>query len=367
MPTLTQIVARVRDIILRPARTPEALESVALLTGAAAFVIGFPVSWLIFGRAHLAITGEGSIGWYAAVGGAAVAVLAFAAGRLAVRRASQDSDGGAGDRPANLLRWHDLIAIGGAYASIALLGWIGVSVLLEQSFIGAPVFAFPGAILVGVAFALTAYVAFLGAARLTPMSLSLDLAVFLVVGAFAAMLGSSDPKWWQHNLSSLGQTTNSAAPAFNATLIISGVIITTIARFATAGLPVDSHAQRRGRTLMRTGLVLVGIFLACVGVFPVNAFFLLHNTVATGMAVIFAVMICALPWLLPSLPRVFFGLGYVYVAVIVLLAIFFATGYYNLTAVELIAAVLIFSWIIVFLRTASAAAQRPAATDDVRR
>ncbi|MGO3234381.1 MAG: hypothetical protein ACTIKT_13020, partial [Microbacterium sp.] len=43
---------------------------------------------------------------------------------------------------------------------------------------------------------------------------------------------------------------------------------------------------------------------------------------------------------------------YVYVAVIALLAIFFVTGYYNLTAVELIAAILIFSWIIVFLRAA---------------
>jgi len=36
-----------------------------------------------------------------------------------------------------------------------------------------------------------------------------------------------------------------------------------------------------------------------------------------------------------------------------MLAIFFATGYYNLTAVELIAAILIFSWIIVFLRAAA--------------
>jgi hypothetical protein len=36
----------------------------------------------------------------------------------------------------------------------------------------------------------------------------------------------------------------------------------------------------------------------------------------------------------------------------VLLAIFFAVGYYNLTAVELVAGVLIFSWIIVFLRSA---------------
>jgi hypothetical protein len=50
-------------------------------------------------------------------------------------------------------------------------------------------------------------------------------------------------------------------------------------------------------------------------------------------------------------------MGYAYVAVIVLLGIFFATGYYNLTAVELIAAILIFSWIIVFLRAADDVAQ----------
>ncbi len=48
------------------------------------------------------------------------------------------------------------------------------------------------------------------------------------------------------------------------------------------------------------------------------------------------------------------GLGWAYVLVIALLGAFFAVGYYNLTAVELIAAVLIFSWIIVFLRTAGA-------------
>lgn len=44
---------------------------------------------------------------------------------------------------------------------------------------------------------------------------------------------------------------------------------------------------------------------------------------------------------------------------IALLAVFFATGYYNLTAVELIAGVLVFSWIIVFLRTVSVAAAGP--------
>lgn len=61
----------------------------------------------------------------------------------------------------------------------------------------------------------------------------------------------------------------------------------------------------------------------------------------------------------PSRVRAF---GWIYVLVIVLLAAFFAVGYYNLTAVELIAAVLIFSWIIVFLRTAGSVTA-PAVTD----
>ena len=54
-----------------------------------------------------------------------------------------------------------------------------------------------------------------------------------------------------------------------------------------------------------------------------------------------------------------------YVAVIALLGVFFATGYYNLTAVELIAGVPIFSWIIVFLRTASGVAETPVAETPV--
>ena len=62
----------------------------------------------------------------------------------------------------------------------------------------------------------------------------------------------------------------------------------------------------------------------------------------------------ALPRLVPSMPRVFVILGYLYVAVIVVLGVFFAIGYYNLTAVELVAGVLIFSWIILFLRNAGA-------------
>lgn len=341
-----------------PARSTVALETIALLVGAAAFAVGFVISFLVFMGHELSIIGPGSIGIYAAVGGAIVAAVAFALGRIAVRPVRVP------DAPAEPLRdgftvtgehlrWYDLIAIGAAHSAIAFLGWLGIAELLSMSFTGAPVFAFPGAILVSVAFALTAYVVFLSSAALTPMTLSLVLAIFLVVGAFAAMLTSSDPLWWRNNLSALGMTTNDASPAFNVTLIIAGIIVTTIARYATVGLPVSAPGARRRRRLVRIGLILIGILLTCVGIFPVDAFFVVHNTVATGMAVSFAAVVIGLPWLLPQTPRVFLALGYIYVAVIVLLAVFFAVGYYNLTAVELIAAVLIFSWIIVFLRTMS--------------
>ncbi len=346
----------------RAASSPrEVQESDALLVGIVAFVLGFLVAFALFWGRTLAISGPGSLGLAAAIGGAVVATAGFAAGRVSNRVEREahpgqtgtdpdDSDVFAGQRP----RWYELVAIALAHGAVALLGILGLAALLEAGFRDATVFPFPGAVLVGVTLALTAYVCYLSAAVLSPASISLILAIFLVNGALTAMLDATDPHWWRENLSALGMAGNASAPAFNGTLIVAGIIVTAIARYATAALPVEDPRDRRGRDVVRAGLILIGLFLACVGIFPVDRFFLVHNTVATGMAVAFAVIVVGLPWFLRRISRVFVGLGWTYVVVIALLAVFFATGYYNLTAVELIAAVLIFSWIIVFLRTASA-------------
>lgn len=353
--------------VLRQLRGPQTshavFEQTALIVGALFLVIGFTIGLPVFWGRELPISGSGSIGAFAAYGGALSAAVAFALGRLAVRpeRLAPDAVRDGFSVPGDRLRWYDLAAIAFAHAAIAYLGWLGIAKLLERSFTDAPVFPFPGAVLVAVAFALTAYVSFLSSVALTPMVLSLVLAVFLVVGAFASMLASNDPHWWRDNLSALGMSSNSASLAFNATLVIAGVMVTTISRYATAGLPAADPVDRRGRFIVRGGLILMGIFLACVGIFPVDEFFIVHNTVATGMTVVFAVVVVGLPWFLRTIPRVFVVFGWVYVLVIVLLAAFFAVGYYNLTAVELIAAVLIFSWIIVFLRTAGSVDEQSAA------
>lgn len=361
-------------VLRHPIATVASIESAALLVGAAAFVLAFPVALLLFWGHDLAIAGTGSVGEFAGIASAVLAVLAFVLGRVLVARRSHAPTAldGTTRRSEPKLHWFDVAALALAHGIIALLAWVGLTDLLGQSFQGAVLYPFAGAALAGVAAGLTSYVVFLSSVRLTPMLLSLVLAVFLVTGALASMLSASDPQWWQDNLSALGMTDEVSAMTFNLTLIVAGALVTIIARYATAGLPTRTPQEVRGRTLLRLGLVLIGVFLACVGIFPVDEFLAIHNTVATGMGLVFAAMVIGLRRLVPSMPHVFVVLGYVLVAVVAVAAVLFAVGYYNLTATELVAAVVIFSWIILFLRNAGAMAPTeeshaaPAARADAR-
>jgi len=79
-----------------------------------------------------------------------------------------------------------------------------------------------------------------------------------------------------------------------------------------------------------------------------------HTGFASGMAVVFGILVIRLPAWIPGIARPFVALGWLFIAVIVVLAVFFAVQYYTLTAVELVAGILVFSWIILFIRNAAA-------------
>ena len=295
-----------------------------------------------------------------ALGSAIAAIVVFALARILMNSRGNDGRGvwNRLDMPGVRLHWFDVAALALAHAIIALLGWLGIANLLEKSFTGAVVYSLAAAVLAGAAIAVTAYIVVLSAVRLTPMLFSVILAAFLVVGSFASMLSATDPYWWQKNLSTLGISDDISSLTFNVTLIIAGVIVTTIAHYATAAIPVANERELRGRNLVRLALVVMGILLACVGLFPVDKFLTAHNVSASGMAIIFVTMVLSLRRWIPAMPRVFVLLGYVFVGVIVVLAVFFITGYYNLTAVELVAFLLIFGWIILFLRNSGAMSSR---------
>ena len=134
----------------------------------------------------------------------------------------------------------DVAALSFAHGIIALLTWTLLAVILEQSFLGAEVFALPLLIISGAAAALTAYATFYSATHMDLQLLGILLAVFLAEGVIASMLTASDPEWWKNNLSALGMTDDISSLAFNLTLIIAGVIVTTLARYATQGIPTPN-------------------------------------------------------------------------------------------------------------------------------
>ncbi len=320
------------------------LESLALGVGFTAFVVVGLVTLATFRLASAPIAGPGSIGQYSAVAAGAVAVVTFVVARMLRQQRS-------GSQPLRWLDYLDVAALSVAHAVIAVLAWTLLADILQDAFIGADVFGVPGILLSGAAAAVTAYLVFFSASHLDLQLLAVVLAVFLVEGVLASMLTASDPDWWKDNLSALGMTQDLSAMTFNLTLIVAGMLVTTLARYATRGIPT-SHV--RGILAVRLSLILVGVFLACVGVFPVDRFFLVHTAFATGMAVVFGLLVVMLPWWIPGMPRPFVVLGWVFLATIALLGIYFAVGYYTLTAVELVAGVLIFSWIILFIRNAAA-------------
>ncbi|MHA7985021.1 DUF998 domain-containing protein [Rathayibacter sp. CAU 1779] len=320
-------------------------ESVALGVGATAFVIVAVAALFVFGTSEQPITGPGSLGQFASIASAVTAVVVFVVTWLLVVRGR--------------LQQHtivgvliDLVALTIAHTVICLLLWLVLGQVMELSFKGAVVYALPAAVLAGGAAAISGYFVFLSAWGMNGMRLAGVLAVFLVLGAVASMITASDPHWWQKNLSALGMTNDVSSFAFNLTLIVAGLLVTTIARYATAALV--RIPRRVGVEVVRWLLVALGLLLACVGIFPVDRFFVVHNSVACGMVVAYLVITVGLRWFIPELPRTFVALGIVFLLAIVVAAVFFAVGYYNLTAVEMIAAVLIFSWLIVFLRTVSA-------------
>ena len=316
------------------------LESIALAVGVGAFILVAFVAVIAFRFQAAPIAGPGSVGQFSAVTSAVVAIVAFAGGRML----------SGGVRPG-ILDIVDLVALSFAHAVIALLSWTLVSVIFEQAFIGAEVFAIPVILLSGAVAAVTGYVAFFSGTHLDLQLLAVILATFLVEGIVASMLTASDPLWWKEHLSSLGVTGDLSSLAFNLTLIVAGIIVTTLARAATAGIPT-THPN--GIARVRLCLILVGVFLAFVGVFPVDDWFLVHTAFASGMAVVYAVLVIRLPVWVPGMSRFFVYLGWVFLAVVVGLGVFYAIGYYTLTAVELVAGTLVFTWIILFIRSAAA-------------
>lgn len=343
-------------------------EGAAIVAGGAAFLLIAVVALPFFWGRSLPIDGPDSLGQFAAIAAGTIGILAYPAGRLWTRGGLRPFRSPTGDATARVfpVDVFDTIAIAVAHGVIALLGWLVLGAILANGFQDATVYFLSAAVLAAVVCAVTGYVVFLSSVQMDLMRLSTVLAAFVIVGILTAMLSAPDPHWWMLHLSALGMTDSVSSLSFNLTLIVAGVIVTALARYATdvrslapAASDRPEDARRRSSLIrVRVCLILIGVLLAGVGLFPLNESAVLHNVSAVGMVLTFSLLVFWVRAALPQAPASFFVLGYVFFAAIVVMLVFYVVGYYVLTATELVAGVVVFSWLIVYLRVSGAASGR---------
>ena len=101
-----------------------------------------------------------------------------------------------------------------------------------------------------------------------------------------------------------------------------------------------------------------------IGVVPVNVSLIVHNTFASGMAVMFFGMLVIGPKVLAGMPRAYFISAWIFLAAVVVSVLLFVVGYFGLTALEIIVFALIFGWIAVFIRFLAATGQMDRAAQE---
>lgn len=332
------------------------VESQALLAGLIAGVLGAIIAEVVFWGRDAALWGAWSIG---VVAGILVAVAVLLAAFLGYWRARY--------RPGqewrlSLPSWKfivDATAVALVHAIVATLLTWAVFILLQMSFQGLVLPAGWASIFIGVTTGLTAYWTNLSVSHLNTERMTTLLVVFMVVSILTSMATAPVPNWWEYHFSELGSFGTASSWLFNFSLISAGLLLVGFSLYLNRDLQalVDagSLTNRRSPGIISGGFVIAGFALAGVGLVPVNVNLIIHNTFATGMLLVVAGILLASAWLLRGLPWQIIVMTYAFLAGIAIsVVLFMPVGYFNLTALELIAFALIFAWVSVFIRMLSA-------------
>lgn len=336
-------------------RTSRSIETRAIYYGGATFIASLIASYLYFQSPAVPLFGrDGSVGLAAAVLGTIAAFVGYMIASTRVREAVKRS------RAQKLHVALTTMALAFVHASISFLLLAGAFFIIHDAFRGLLLDQYAASAIVATTVAVLSYIIYLVAAQMTTLRISTALAVFLVSGALTSMITAEDPYWWQRHFSALGAGDSASSYAFNITLIIAGAVIVSLSDYIAedfAKLKQKALLYKKAKTTaVRVVLALIGIFLALVGVFAYDTDPLLHNTAAGGMAVLFVGLIIALPLLVPSFSKAFFALSYALMGVLILCYwLWVGLEYFNLTTFELIAAGIIFGWLVVFIRQVAAA------------
>lgn len=245
------------------------------------------------------------------------------------------------------------------HALLVFLTYALLFYVVSESFKDAYIDMWSASVITALSTGFAAYIIMLSASTMTAVRVAMLLALFLLSGTFISMMTASDPHWWYVHFSSLGAGGGVSGYAFNATLIIAGLVIVALSRYITEDFNKLKHdgaiSQKAKVGILQVLLTGIGLGLAGVGAFVYNEFPAIHNTSAGGMAFLFLGIVILLPLLTPGFTRAFFIASYSLLgALLVSVWLFARVGYLNLTMFEMMAAAIIFTWLVVFVRHVAA-------------
>ena len=332
------------------------VESHAIIAAIVSAAIGFGATLVVQGGRTAALS-NGSFSGSGSISVIAIAVVAITGAGSFIWAYVRHADGGVRWRRRHpLRRVLDVVGLTVTGVGVAVMLVGSALRVVQLAFVGLELTVIASATVVAVLAAVSAYVLALIAGQLTTSTLATLLALFLVAGVFTSMLTADDPTWWRNNFSALGMGLAASSITFNLTVVIAGLAIVTLADYLT----IDLRSRRgpggrtlRGAEVVRATLVIVGIGLIGLGLVPVNVNVPIHNTFSIAALVGFGGLMLLAPILLRGLPWAFIASTLVFMGVLVGSTVLFARGAFNLTALELIAVSITFTWLILFTRNAS--------------
>ncbi len=331
------------------------LESRAIYAAFAGGVVGLGIGLLSFWGNDISLFSRNiSLGYDGSILGGAVAFATFLIVSAAADHAQTQKS-----------RWQRIKAILGTW-SLALVHGLLIFLcytvlffIVSQSFKDARIDMWAASGILALSTGFAAYIVYLSASAITAVRVSMLLATFLLSGTFISMLTASDPHWWYLHFSSLGAGGGVSGYAFNVTLIIAGLVVMALAGYITN----DFNQLKQQGTISRSvkvgvlqGLLTgIGMMLAFVGLFIYNVYPAVHNVSAGGMALMFLAIVILLPILTPGFTKAFFIASYALLGTLLACVwLYLFVHYLNLTVFELLAAAIIFTWLVVFVRHVAA-------------
>lgn len=183
--------------------------------------------------------------------------------------------------------------------------------------------------------------------RLSSRLLTNTFIAVIVSGMVLAMMSNQNLYWWKRNLSFLGTNNAKSSWEFNFTLIFAGLILIALIDYLFVSLKAVFPKSRQ-LLILRILLTPLAIDLASVGVFPNNVqLHSLHGKVAGYLVYLVLALIVGIKWLLPNVSPDFLHMSWLIAGALLAGEILFQfIGYLSLTAFEILAFMLAFTWLV---------------------